>query len=213
MKTRKEIEAELSTLKKKVASCDNKTVGRFTALEWMLGSPSDEAKHKASGIELMLTDTSEIDPILTEIIEMFPTLAEINEPESMLAEIQLYKGVGSKIKTRKEIESQISMLKGKLPLYSLLSPRMTPSQKSNAGMSIYGDEHPIAKIIGGMIMALEWGIRSHSDEKKLRAMRSSSLNPDGTSKPHNYGIKRTHHKEVYRKPRSDVNLDIWRRKG
>jgi hypothetical protein len=157
MKSKEKIEWELTILKRKrplfvdlkrktSGSCisfnDFVIEGRIIALEWVLGSPSFETKHRMDTTDWILT------------------------------EIDLCNFVSKGMRSIKEVYREISKVKKNLsPYKTALNDEMTAFERINAKMVPYGDQ-PIAYIMIGMKIALDWVVLSPFKEAKDRAKRN-----------------------------------------
>lgn len=111
--------------------------------------------------------------------------------ESIISEIQSFKDVEGKMKTRKEIEAKLSFLMDKLAPYKILiTDEMTPYDKYKAKWIPYG-ELPIAHTMIGMIIALEWVLRSRYDDVMYSKKRGKNIPTAG----------KCNHFETYIRPR------------
>jgi hypothetical protein len=159
MKSKEKIEWELTILKRKRSSfvdLKRKTSGscisfndfiiegRIIALEWVLGSLSLETRHRM--------DTT----------------------DWILAEIGLCDIANNRMRSTKEVYREKSNVKNKLSPYKIaLNDEMTAFERINAEMVPYGDQ-PLAYIMIGMNIALDWVLRSPFKEANDRAKNKNN---------------------------------------
>lgn len=174
IKSRKKMERELLVLKNKMPNYldfydrnDNDcyrydvTAGRIVALEWVLGLPLNKSKYRT------------------------------NIMGTIISEMQLAKSVEGQIKTRATIKRKLSILKSKLSTYKKVATNeMYPYERYSAKLHPYA-EHPIAHMLIGMIIALEWILRSTYEDTIHKNKKNENIPTVGNQ----------YYREVYTKPR------------